>query len=145
MDFIWLQNTFQAFTKQFFSYRGSLRRHDLCICNVNCSNSQSDPTTKIRQFDWDAISGVKYQTLLSRPFSQGAMWILPGRDQATVWPAVWLFCKLRVLHEAICSCNLQRKFGWKKYIAGFCRILDMCKLLCDLQCDYFCKTSVRVL
>ena len=23
---------------------------------------------------WDAISGVKYQTLLSRPFSQGAMW-----------------------------------------------------------------------
>ena len=23
---------------------------------------------------WDAISGVKYQTLFSRPFSQGAMW-----------------------------------------------------------------------
>ena len=34
MDFKWLQNTFQTFTKQFFSYRGSLRRHDLCICNL---------------------------------------------------------------------------------------------------------------
>ena len=32
--FKWLQNTFQAFTKQLFSYRGSVRRHDLCICNL---------------------------------------------------------------------------------------------------------------
>ena len=39
----------------------------------NCSNSQSHPTPKIWQFDWDAITAVKYMTLLSRPFSQGAM------------------------------------------------------------------------
>ena len=32
---------------------------------------------------------------------------------------------------------MERKFGWKFKFAGCCRILDFCKLLCDLQCDYF--------
>ena len=38
------------------------------------------------------------------------------------------------LHEAIFSCNAN--LG-EKDITGSCRILDMCKLLCDLQLDYF--------
>ena len=47
MDFKWLQNTFQAFTKQFFSYRGSLRRHDLCICNLIVLIANQIPLQKL--------------------------------------------------------------------------------------------------
>ena len=41
-----------------------------------CSWVSNGPRSicKSTNWFWDAISGVKYQTLLSRPFSQGAMW-----------------------------------------------------------------------
>ena len=47
MDFKWLQNTFQAFTKQFSSYRGSLRHHDLCICNLIVLIANQIPLQKL--------------------------------------------------------------------------------------------------
>ena len=47
MDFKWLQNTFQAFTKQLFSYRGSLRRRDLCIRNLIVRIANQIPLQKL--------------------------------------------------------------------------------------------------
>ena len=64
---------FPGFHEAIFSYRGSLRRHDLCICNLIVLIAN----TKIRQFDWDAISGVKYHSSLASN--------LPGRDVKSLY------------------------------------------------------------
>ena len=52
-------------------YKRSISKLNEAIDELN--QTEIKRICKSTNWFWDAISGVKYQTLLSRPFSQGAM------------------------------------------------------------------------
>ena len=51
--------------KQFFSYRGSLRRHDLCICNLIVLIANQIPLQK-----FGSLIGTQLMVSNIRPFSR---------------------------------------------------------------------------
>ena len=56
---------FPGFTKQFFNYRGSLRRHGLCICNLIVLIANQIPLQK-----FGSLMGTQLVVSNIRPFSR---------------------------------------------------------------------------